>query len=1048
MQVLTSLSGLQFSAASAGFAPTNSADVSAIASSYQVVSSTSTQLHAGTAYLTGVNGAPISASRAGQAANASLSNSAYYDGTGRLISALPDSAAVSAIASSYAESVASGKQDTIEFGYDDGKISSIDGSALAGQGGGGGLVTSIQSALDPWFRTGISGLNGSALYPKWAESAQSAGYATDAASASTAHYAQSAPTAWASSFITGVESPSGTIRVQGGTAIECTNSALLPSTVIEGFSIEEVIGNTTNTTSFTVPVSNPTTRLHFGDAYGAPGLFAIDTDNGLHYESSIESYFDVTFDLPNATSFTATYPWVANLHYTASASYEEEGGGVAELAWASALPTYEYDGDGKISAIDGSALAGGGGGGGGGGVVTSVSSYSGYTTSVNDSALMAVPSAHMHYQYSGYTYKGNSATYSITVAPYINSSFVYTPPVGCNSVYYGGIPNANVSASSMLRDGTVVISNQTNNYCITASADISATRFIWSGTSNQYYYRTASASGGVYHPAGDAIIPLVSVSDMQASAVMKTDTQLALNGAFAEPNCLAIGTGANAYGASVAIGEANNTAFSESIAIGYANSAYIYGFAGGASNTATGSAMAHGYGNHASGQSLSVGAHNSSQSASVALGAFNTADTTSVAMGSANTASQASLVQGIQNSAYWNSLAVGSSLMAGSRSLAVGASSTADKTAFAQGRACYASGNSFAQGSFNSATDYSFAQGYGLLAENTATVFGTYNQSSNGAGTTGAAFVIGDGTASDSLHDLMVVTKDGEITMFSGTADTVGTGIMSSIRAISAAATGGGGGVDSATVSAIASAYVESGVSSKLDSSASSSFYTTANESGFVDSAYVDSAFSGKMDSSASSSFYTTANESGFVDSAYVESSVSGKQDASAMSAYALSSDVSGTVDLVSSQSANWGGSALQLSAGPGVTFTKSGNVLVAGLDETVLWSGEGISAGQSTSLSESITAFERIRVYGHTHNGKAFSWTNEQEALSSQIYGVGLSVWQGSNQELDFSRYSVSGSSISALSGSFIANLNPVGMGNSISWVYKVVGINRTAEA
>jgi hypothetical protein len=94
MQVLTSLSGLPLSAASAGFAPTNSADVSAIASAYQVVSSTGTQLYAGSSYVTSVNEAPISASRAGQAANASLSNSAYYDGTGRHISALPDSAAV------------------------------------------------------------------------------------------------------------------------------------------------------------------------------------------------------------------------------------------------------------------------------------------------------------------------------------------------------------------------------------------------------------------------------------------------------------------------------------------------------------------------------------------------------------------------------------------------------------------------------------------------------------------------------------------------------------------------------------------------------------------------------------------------------------------------------------------------------------------------------------------------------------------------------------------------------------------------------------------
>ena len=68
----------------------------------QVVTATATKLYAGTAYLTGVNGAPISASRAGNAANASLANSAYYDGTGRLISSLPDRAEVSAIASAYA----------------------------------------------------------------------------------------------------------------------------------------------------------------------------------------------------------------------------------------------------------------------------------------------------------------------------------------------------------------------------------------------------------------------------------------------------------------------------------------------------------------------------------------------------------------------------------------------------------------------------------------------------------------------------------------------------------------------------------------------------------------------------------------------------------------------------------------------------------------------------------------------------------------------------------------------------------------------------------
>lgn len=1019
MQVLTSLSGLPLSAASAGFAPTNSADVSAIASAYQVVSSTGTQLHAGTAYLTGVNGAPISASRAGQAANASLANSAYYDGTGRLISALPDSAAVSAIASSYAESAASGKQDTIEFGYDaNNLISSIDGSGLAGQGGGGGLITSIESALDPWYQTGISGLNGSALYPKWAESAQSAAVATNASSANTAHYAESAPTAWASAFITGVASPSGTIRVQGGTAIESTNSALLPSTVIEGFSIEAVIAETTNTTSFTVPVSNPTTRVHFGDAYGAPGTFAIDTDNGLHFESSIDSYFDVTFDLPNATSFTATYPWVGVLHYTASATYEEEGGGVAELAWASALPTYEYDGDGKISAIDGSAIAGGGGGGAG--VVTSVSSYSGYATAINESSIMTVPSAHAYYTSSALNVKDTTQFNNRYVSPYVDSSTLYTPPGGCNTVLISGIANGNIyySASATLVDGTTASASYgvgENSGLFTASANISAMRLLTRSISN-YYYRTAYFSAGAYRPSGDAIIPLLSNDDLDV-AVLKTDAQIALNGAFADPNCLAIGTGAKAYEASIAVGTNYNTANAESIAVGSNNSAVFYGYAVGVSNTASGSAMAHGYANGASGQSLSVGSYNSSQYASVALGAFNTAGTTSVAMGSANTASQASLTQGIQNSAYWNSLAVGSSLMAGARSLAVGASSTADKTAFAQGRACYASGNSFAQGSFNSATDYSFAQGYGLLAENTLAAFGTYNQSSNGAGATGAAFVIGDGTASDSLHDLMVVTKDGEITMFSGTADTVGTGIMSSIRAISAAATGGGG-VDSATVSAIASSYVESGVSSKLDSSASSDFYSTGNPSGFIDSAYVESSVSGKQDT------FSAGEGLEFVQSG---------------SDRVL--QVEAPVDIV---------------AGPGIVIDNpDGNTLRISqqypTDETVLWEGSATLSSPTISLSETLSNFSRVKICWKTWNASFSSVISEFDVVSGNNFFTCIGgYWNGTNASTFIISLTPNGTQtvLSFSAGKFIyLGTSGTPSNANYSTVYKIVGVHRIAN-
>ena len=177
MQVYSSLSGIPFYAPSAGYAPTNSADVSAIASAYQVVSSTATQLNAGTAYVTSINDTPLSASRAGNAANASLANSAWYDGTGRFISALPDSAAVSAIASSYVESGVSSKQDTLSFAYNGSdQISSINGSALGG--------------MDEAAVSGIASA--------YAESAASGKLD---ASASSDFYSTSNP----SSFITGVD---------------------------------------------------------------------------------------------------------------------------------------------------------------------------------------------------------------------------------------------------------------------------------------------------------------------------------------------------------------------------------------------------------------------------------------------------------------------------------------------------------------------------------------------------------------------------------------------------------------------------------------------------------------------------------------------------------------------------------------------------------------------------------------------------------------------------------------------------------------------------
>jgi hypothetical protein len=76
------------------------------------------------------------------------------------------------------------------------------------------------------------------------------------------------------------------------------------------------------------------------------------------------------------------------------------------------------------------------------------------------------------------------------------------------------------------------------------------------------------------------------------------------------------------------------------------------------------------------------------------------------------------------------------------------------------------------------------------------------------------------------------------------------------------------GGVDTTIVSSIASSYVASGVSGKVDQSA------------FEDCCSAMSAVvSAKLDASASSQFYLTSNPSGFINSSYVDSSISGKQD-------------------------------------------------------------------------------------------------------------------------------------------------------------------------
>lgn len=71
--------------------------------------------------------------------------------------------------------------------------------------------------------------------------------------------------------------------------------------------------------------------------------------------------------------------------------------------------------------------------------------------------------------------------------------------------------------------------------------------------------------------------------------------------------------------------------------------------------------------------------------------------------------------------------------------------------------------------------------------------------------------------------------------------------------------------------------------------------------------------------------------------------------------------------DTVTTNSGAWGGSALNISAGPGINVNLVDNTLVFSADynETVLWSGT-LTANQTANLSENVFNFDTIKIYAH----------------------------------------------------------------------------------
>ena len=168
-----------------------------------------------------------------------------------------------------------------------------------------------------------------------------------------------------------------------------------------------------------------------------------------------------------------------------------------------------------------------------------------------------------------------------------------------------------------------------------------------------------------------------------------------------------------------------------------------------------------------------------------------------------------------------------------------------------------------------------------------------------------------------------------------------------------------------------------------------------------------------------SGDYYSASNPSGFISD--------------------LPASATEAIDAVTANSGAWGGSALPISAGPGIKVNLVNNTLVFSSDynETVLWSGT-LASGSTASLSENITAFNKIAFIGYSHNGSNYVANGESNVNGTSIALVGITYWPG---EVDFVECRISDTTLTC-DGTIV--LSPT-QGNKFNgYITKVIGINR----
>ena len=162
-----------------------------------------------------------------------------------------------------------------------------------------------------------------------------------------------------------IESPSSTIIVTDGNKIDCTNSAVCKN-VIPSFTV------TATRSSDTIgPQGEGTLHATWSDtSEGTTLALNASMEGMLSYSSNLSqtgrlfvgpsNYRTYWISLPNATAVDLWNPYVGTVSSIIVSSEATSSYEVKELAPLTALPTYQYDEQDRISAINGSAIAAGG----------------------------------------------------------------------------------------------------------------------------------------------------------------------------------------------------------------------------------------------------------------------------------------------------------------------------------------------------------------------------------------------------------------------------------------------------------------------------------------------------------------------------------------------------------------------------------------------------------------------------------------------------------------------------------------------------------------